>query len=203
MKTIGIVGGVASGKSRVAAMLTELGAGLLDADRVAHEVLAEDQEVHAALRERWGERVFGADGSVDRSAVGKLVFGATPEATSERRFLEGLLHPRIRRRLEETRGSLEAAGTSIVVLDVPLLLEVGWDGLCDLILMVDTEREARRDRALKRGWSEEEFNRREASQWAVDRKRERADVVLQNDGNEAELRRAVEQFWDRASTEKP
>lgn len=203
MKTIGIVGGVASGKSRVAAMLAELGAGLLDADRVAHEVLAEDREVHAALRERWGERVFAADGSVDRGAVGKLVFGDTPKATTERRFLEGLLHPRIRGRLEEARRSLEAAGKSAVVLDVPLLLEVGWDGLCDVILMVDTERETRLDRALKRAWSEEEFNRREASQWAVDRKRERADVVMQNNGDEAELRRAVEHFWERASTEKP
>jgi hypothetical protein len=99
MKTIGLVGGVASGKSLVARMLAELGAGLLDADRTGHVVLAEDAAVQRELHERWGDAVFAADGSVDRSAIASRVFAESGTAELDRRFLEELLHKRIRRRL--------------------------------------------------------------------------------------------------------
>jgi dephospho-CoA kinase len=108
MKTIGLVGGVASGKSLVAQMLVELGAGLLDADRTGHAVLAEDAEVREALRQRWGEAVFAADGSVDRSAVSQRVFAAGDEVERERSFLERVLHPRIRQRLDDQRPEFAA-----------------------------------------------------------------------------------------------
>jgi dephospho-CoA kinase len=110
MKTIGLVGGVASGKSRVAQMLVELGAGLLDADRAGHAVLAEDAEVWHALRQRWGDEVFHADGSVDRAAVARRVFAQGNAAEGERRFLEDALHPRIGRRLKAQRDQFAAEG---------------------------------------------------------------------------------------------
>jgi dephospho-CoA kinase len=196
MKTIGLVGGVASGKSRVARMLVELGAGLLDADRAGHAVLADD-DVMSALRERWGAAVFAADGSVNRAAVADRVFGRSETEAADRQFLEDLLHPRIRRRLEAERLEMVASGRPAVVLDAPLLLEAGWDAICDIVLMVDAARETRLARARNRGWSETQFDEREAAQWPVERKREAADVVVNNDGTEEELSRAVRGFWEQ------
>jgi dephospho-CoA kinase len=195
MKTIGLVGGIASGKSLVAEMLVDLGAALLDGDRTGHAVLAEDPDVHSALRERWGDSVFAADGSVNRSAIAKRVFGEGRDAEVDRRYLESLLHPRIRQRLDRLREQYRAEGRSAVVLDAPILLEAGWGPICDVVLMVDCLREVRLQRALRRGWSEEQFVRREQAQWPVDEKRRAADVVIQNDGTETELHHAVVDFW--------
>jgi dephospho-CoA kinase len=196
MKTIGLVGGVASGKSLVAKMLVELGAGLLDADRTGHAVLAEDAEVHQAIRERWGEAVFRSDGSVDRAAVAQRVFANTERGREDREFLEDLLHPRIRKRLEAPRAEYAAEGRPAVVLDAPLLLEAGWQAICDVVLLVDVPQQVRLERAMLRGWSEAEFLSREAAQWPIERKRQFADVTVENAGSEAELRRAVREFWD-------
>jgi dephospho-CoA kinase len=196
MKTIGLVGGVASGKSLVAKMLVQLGAGLLDADRAGHDVLAEDADVHLALRERWGEAVFGPDAIVDRGAIARLVFGDDDAAKAEREFLEGLLHPRIGRRLDRLRERHAAEGRPAVVLDAPVLLEAGWGPTCDILLMVDVPRELRLKRALQRGWTEAEFDRREAAQWPMDDKRRSAHVIISNAGTEEELRQEVRKFWN-------
>jgi dephospho-CoA kinase len=195
MKTIGLVGGIASGKSLVAGMLVDLGAALLDGDRTGHAVLAEDADVHQALRQRWGESVFSADSSVNRAAIAQRVFSKDSTAEPDRRFLENLLHPRIRQRLERLRDQYRAEGKSAVVLDAPILLEAGWGPLCDVVLMVDSPRELRLERALRRGWSEQEFHHREQAQWPVEKKRRAADVVIQNDGSETQLRQAVGEFW--------
>lgn len=200
MKTIGLVGGVASGKSLVGRMLVELGAGLLDADRTGHAVLADDAEVREAIRKRWGDSVLAANGSINRSAVAKRVFSETEAGEADRRFLERLLHPRIRRRVMRERDQFAAAGKPAVVLDAPLLLESGWDPLCELILFVDVPRQMRLERAQTRGWTEAEFARREAAQWPVENKRAAANVVIANDGSEGDLRAAVEDFWQRCIT---
>jgi dephospho-CoA kinase len=195
MKTIGLVGGVASGKSLVAKMLVELGAGLLDADRTGHAVLAEDADVHEAVRTRWGDTVLTPEGKVDRPAVAKRVFAETETATADRKFLEELLHPRIRTRLNQLRDQFAAEGKPAAVLDAPLLLEVGWGPLCDVVVMVDVPREIRLERAKTRGWTEAEFARREAAQWPAAKKRQAAGYVLSNAGTEPELRAAVRNFW--------
>jgi dephospho-CoA kinase len=195
MKTIGLVGGVASGKSLVAKMLVELGAGLLDADRTGHTVLAEDATVQRKLHERWGDAVFSPDGSVDRRAIAKRVFGSGDTAELDRRFLEDLLHHRIRRRLLRMKDQFAAEERPAVVLDAPVLLEAGWGPMCDILLMLDVPREIRLERALSRGWTEEEFDRREAAQWPVDDKRREANFMIANDGSEEELREAVRKFW--------
>jgi dephospho-CoA kinase len=197
MITIGLVGGVASGKSLVAKMLVELGAGLLDADRTGHAVLAEDSEVRAELKRHWGDSVVGKDGRIDRAAVAKRVFAESDAAVADRRYLEELLHPRIRRRLNELRDQYATEDKPAVVLDAPLLLEAGWGPLCDVVLMVDVPRQTRLTRAHSRGWSEAEFARREAAQWPAEEKRRHANVVISNDGTEAELRAAVRDFWAR------
>jgi dephospho-CoA kinase len=177
-------------------MLVDLGAGRLDADRTGHEVLADDAEVREALRARWGDSVFRPDGSVNRAALAGKVFSADKAAGDHRRFLEGLLHRRIRRRLEKLRDQFAAEGRPAVVLDAPLLLEAGWGPMCDLLVMVDAPREVRLARAQHRSWSEEEFSRREAAQWPVDDKRREADLVVANDGPEDELRTAMRGIWE-------
>jgi dephospho-CoA kinase len=195
MKTIGLIGGVASGKSLVARMLVELGAGLLDADRAGHAVLAEDAEVRQLLRDQWGDSILSTGGVIDRAAVARRVFAEDEAGVADRKFLEDLLHPRIRRRLLHLRDAYAAEGKPAVVLDAPLLLEAGWGPQCDRVIMVDAPRERRIERAKTRGWTETEFARREAAQWPADKKRRLADYVIQNSGTEAELRSGVHDFW--------
>jgi dephospho-CoA kinase len=199
MKTIGLVGGVASGKSLVARLFGELGAGLLDADRAGHNVLSQDPEVRSAVLHRWGEKVLASDGSISRAAIAACVFASDASddaAQSDREFLEALLHPRIRAKLDVEKRAFAAAGRPAVVLDAPLLLEAGWGPLCDLVVMVDVPRDARLARAMERGWSEAEFTRREAAQWPVDTKSQHADAVLSNAGSIDDLRREVRHLWD-------
>jgi dephospho-CoA kinase len=195
MKIIGLVGGVAGGKSLAAKMLVELGAVHLDADRAGHAVLAEDAEVRQALVKQWGDRILDANGRIDRSAVAKRVFAKSPAGTADRKFLEDLLHPRIRERLNKERDHAVAIGNSAIVLDAPLLLEADWGSLCDIIVMIDSPRDLRLKRALSRGWSETEFDQREAAQWPPEKKRSLADVVVFNQGTTDDLRVAITDFW--------
>jgi dephospho-CoA kinase len=195
MKTIGLVGGVASGKSLAAKFLVDLGAVHLDADRTGHDVLAEDTDVRQAIVDRWGAGIVATDNSIDRAAVARRVFAQTEGGAADRKFLESLLHPRIGRRLDQKRNEAAAAGKLAVVLDAPLLLEAGWGKMCDVVLLIDSPRELRLFRAKTRGWDEAEFNRREAAQWPVEEKRRLGDVVIPNRGSSDELRTAIAHFW--------
>jgi dephospho-CoA kinase len=194
MLTIGLLGGVASGKSCVARMLAELGAGVLDADRAGHEVLA-DPEVTAALERRWSGSILDSAGRPDRAAIAARVFRTDPQAVADRAFLEDLLHPRIGRRLKEQAERLNQAGQDVVVLDAPLLLEAGWDTQCDLLIFVDAPRALRLERAQARGWSVDQFAQRESAQLDVSQKRARADIVVPNEGSTEQLRQHVQQVW--------
>jgi dephospho-CoA kinase len=197
MITIGVVGGIGSGKSLFAEMLRDLGARVLDADKFGHAILEAEAEVLDALRRRWGSEVFHEDGRPNRAAISGRVFGQGAGAAEERRFLEGLLHPRIRRGLEAERDASAARGVAAVVIDAALLFEAGWDTACDLVVFVDAPRDLRLERARLRGWSNEDFAAREKAQWPVEEKRRRADVVIPNAGSKEDLRDAVQAFWVR------
>jgi len=192
--TIGILGGVASGKSLVAGMFVDLGAGLLDADRAGHEALGLPA-VEAKARQRWGEAVFGPDRRIDRGKLAEIVFSPPPEGPVEREFLEQLTHPEIARLLARRAEELAAAGTPLVLLDAPLLLEAGWDKLCEKLIFVDAPREERQRRAKARGWSMEEYAARENAQMSVDVKRDRADVIVDNSGSPEQTRTQVQRVW--------
>ena len=194
MRIIGITGGVASGKSTVARLLEQLGAGVLDADRAGHEALQLPQ-VEAAARRRWGETVFGPDGRIDRSSLARIVFAPGPEGRRERLYLEQLTHPEIARSLRRQAESMVAAGTEVAVLDAPLLLEAGWKDLCEKTVFVEAPREARTARALAREWNEEDFAAREDAQESLQRKRESADVIIDNSGSPERTQAQVERFW--------
>lgn len=192
---VGLIGGVASGKSLVARQFAELGATVLDGDRAGHDVL-QLAEVKQAIRARWGEQVFDREGNIVRAAVAKIVFQPDVTARRELDFLEQLTHPRIGevlvRNLQQAR---EDASVPAIVLDAPVMLEAGWSDVCDKIVYVDATREQRLARARQRGWSEEDFTRREGAQASLDAKRARADVVIDNSGTPENTQAQVEQFW--------
>ena len=194
MLTLGLVGGIASGKSQVAEYLRDLGAVVLDADRAGHEVLREP-DVIAALKNRWGEGILDPSGQVSRRAVAKIVFAAGNE--KEKRFLEQLTHPRIQMRMQQEIQRVQALAPPppVLVLDAALLFEAGWERLCDKILYVDAPRDLRLERAISRGWSADQFAVREASQWPPEEKRQRADIVIRNVRTLESLREVVRLTW--------
>lgn len=208
MQVIGILGGVASGKSAVTRMLAELGCGVLDADRAGHEALRQP-EIKQAIRHRWGEAVFDADGEIDRQAVAKIVFAPpvaesetraggerTRQINDERKFLERLTHGRIAAALKRQADAMAAESrVAAIVLDAAVLLEAGWDAMCDVLVFVDAPAHTRRERARSRGWSEAEFAAREAAQESLEVKRQRADFEIDNSGDLEHLRGQVERFW--------
>jgi dephospho-CoA kinase len=194
MRIIGLLGGVACGKSFVAEEFARLGAGILNADLAGHEVLRLPH-VEAAARQRWGDAVFGPGGHVDRRKLGRVVFAAPPTGPLERAYLEQLTHPEIARLLQRQGAEMEAAGRPVAVLDAPLILEAAWDKLCGILVFVDAPRQTRLFRALKRGWSEEEFAAREGVQESLDSKRRRADVIIDNSGPPEHTRAQIERLW--------
>jgi len=200
MKVIGIVGGIASGKSFVSEILVQLGAKRLDADAAGHQVL-QDSAVMQQLRDRWGDSVFDAQGGINRQKVAEIVFAEGISARRERTFLESVTHPRIRKRLENELKAAESSGAAAVVLDAALLLESGWSELCDSIWLIDTPEQVRIARAKKRGWTEIQWRRREASQAPIAFKREQADVTIDNSGSVEATRRQVLRNWDSLFTE--
>ena len=192
---IGLVGGVGSGKSLVARLLCECGADLLDADRAGHEVLRLP-EVEQAVLERWGDRVFGLDGHIDRAALARVVCEPGPHGSKVREFLQRLTHPRIGRLISRQAAELSRdESVTALVLDAPVMMESGWDLICDRVLYVDAPREVRLARVLARGWSEQDFAAREGAQKSLDVKRARADVVIDNSGSPETTRAQIERFW--------
>jgi len=191
---VGVVGGVASGKSLVSAELVRLGACLLDGDRAGHEVLKQT-EVKQAIIERWGEGCLRADGEVNRAAVAAIVFAPGPQGAAELEFLERLTHPRIRKLLEEQIDRYWSERQSVAVLDAAVMFKSGWDRLCQRIVFVDAPRRIRLARTRQRGWTEEQFQQREAAQEPAEWKRARTTDVIDNSGSPAETRRRVERFW--------
>ncbi len=202
MHTIGLVGGIASGKSQVATELSKLGAKVLDADVAAHQAI-DLPHVKEALVERWGQKIIGTSGTIDRQAVARIVFAQRDTDRSELRFLESLLHPVIRKDFEEQLTEIYQSKGPAVVIDAPLLLEAGWHDLCDTILFVDAPASDRYERAKRRDWTPEEFARREMAQMPIEEKKALATHLIANDGDLQDLQRATEQFWDVIQRENP
>ena len=189
---IGLTGGIASGKSTVSDMLRELGAIIIDTDRIAREVTTPGSPALLELNRRYGPEILNEDGSLRRDAVGRIVFNDPVE----RKWLERLLHPLIRVRAEKLATEAAAAGHRIVVFDVPLLFETGWNAWVDEVWTVYVPVDLQRRRLQRRdGYTESEIDSRLASQWPIDHKAERSDRVIDNSATLADTRRQVESFW--------
>ena len=189
---IGLVGGVGSGKSTIARMFAELGAAVIDSDRLGHEQL-QRPEVLDQLRQWWGPQVVTAAGVANRPAISRIVFNDAAELTR----LEALLHPLIDDRRKELLVGLERdPAVKAVILDAPKLLEAGLRGVCDRVVFVEAPRDQRLRRVAEaRGWSEDELNRRENLQFSLDKKRAMSDDVIVNHSDIEALRREVEQVF--------
>lgn len=192
---VGLTGGIASGKSLVAGMLRDLGAAVVDADRIAREVVAPGGPAYDGVVNAFGPEVVRADGTLDRKALAARVF-ADPES---RRRLNALTHPHIRRRMVEEADRLSSAPeTRVILFDIPLLLETtdGRDLGLDGIIVVYADDEVRVRRLMARdGLSEAEARRRLAVQMPLRDKVARADWVIDNGGTPEETRRQARQVW--------
>jgi dephospho-CoA kinase len=194
MRVVGLIGGVASGKSTVAAEFAKLGAQVLNADHIVHSLLGES-DIKAQLKSTFGDAIFDSDGNVSRQAVAKRVFGEDETSQNLRKQLEEVLHPAVRGEAEKLLSQWRSQNVALAVIDAPLLIEAGWSSMCDAILFVDTPQKLREKWAAQRGWSVEELSRRETSQMALSEKRERATHLILNDGNLLALAARVSQFW--------
>lgn len=199
---IGITGGVACGKSSVAALFEQAGARRIDADRLGHEVLT-DPEAIVAIRDAWGSAVFDSQGRVDRQRLAAIVFAPPPEGPRNRALLEAISHPKIAALLERQTAQAAADGCPWVVIDAALLFEAGWNRQCSLVAFVDAPAEARQARATARGWSAEQFRAREAAQWPPEAKRQQADCVIDNSGDFAQTAEQVQSLVQRWGVRGP
>ncbi|GIH18116.1 dephospho-CoA kinase [Rugosimonospora africana] len=187
---VGLTGGIGAGKSEVARRLAELGAQVIDADKLAREVVAPGTDGLAEVVAAFGPEVLGPDGALDRPALGRRVFG-DDEA---RRRLESIIHPRVRARTAELVAAQPP--DAVVVNDVPLLVEAGLAKGFDLVVVVLADEAARVRRLVEvRGMSEDEARSRIAAQATDEQRRAAADVILHNDGTLDELRAAVDDLW--------
>ncbi|MET7321119.1 dephospho-CoA kinase [Streptomyces sp. NPDC005549] len=191
MLKVGLTGGIGAGKSEVSRLLVEHGAVLIDADRIAREVVAPGTPGLAAVVEAFGEDVLAEDGSLDRPKLGAIVF-ADPEKLA---VLNGIVHPLVG---ERSRALEEAAAEdAVVVHDVPLLTENGLAPLYDLVVVVDADPATQLDRLVRlRGMTEQDARARMAAQATREQRREIADLVVDNDVPLEELRRRVKEVWD-------
>jgi dephospho-CoA kinase len=195
MKMVGLTGGIGAGKSAVAARLAALGAVVVDADRLAREVVEPGTEGLARIVEAFGPSVLAADGSLDRAALARIVFADD----GARRRLEEITHPLVRARTAEIVSA--APPDAIVVNDVPLIVEKGMAGLYSLVIVVFATLETRLDRLTRlRGMSRDEALSRIGKQATDEQRRAVADIAIENDGTPADLDVAVAAAWQRISS---
>jgi dephospho-CoA kinase len=188
---VGLVGGIGSGKSKVAAVFAARGARVISGDDLAHEALRQPA-VKANIAERWGKGVFDERGEVQRSKLATVVF-ANP---AERRVLEEIVHPWIR---DSIRRSVELwrrdPSVRLIILDAAIMLETGWNEICDRLVFISAPREERVRRVgAQRGWTTQELEARESAQLPLTEKAARADHALENSGSLDHLARQVDEL---------
>lgn len=190
---IGLTGGIACGKSTVSAMLAARGANLIDADRIAREIVLPGSPVLAQVAQRFGQAILLPDGSLDRKRLGAIVFGDE----QARKDLEGVLHPPIRALMRERKEQFEAEQPDkLVVLDIPLLYESELEWLVDRVMVVYCPRDVQLERLISRdGIMAEQAEARLAAQLPIEEKRRKADIVIDNSGTIEHTERQVDAFW--------
>ncbi|NNU26179.1 dephospho-CoA kinase [Isoptericola sediminis] len=199
MFRMGLTGGIAAGKSVAAQRLADLGAVVIDHDLLARDAVAPGSVGLAEVVDAFGPGVLAADGSLDRPALGRLVFADD----EKRRRLEGIIHPEVRRLAAEHEAAAGAADRrAVVVHDIPLLVETGQADRFHLLVVVDTPAEQRVARLVEtRGLPETEARERVAAQAGDGERRAQADVLLDGTGSPDDLRRQVDELWARVRQE--
>ena len=186
-KIIGITGGLATGKTTVADMFVQKGAVKIDADRIAHGLLEEDQKIRDKVIDAFGEGIL-TGGKIDRKKLANIVF----KDKDKLKKLTNILHPRI---IENIKERIEKEGDKIIVIDAPLLMEAGLEEMMDVIIVVKAERHTQIKRAVNRGISEEEAEAIIKNQMPLSEKIKKADYVIDNEEKIEKIKEGVERIW--------
>jgi len=190
MVLVGLTGGIGSGKSTIARMLGDRGAVILDADRFARDAVAAGSPGFDAVVNRFGSALVGPDGQLDRPGLAAIVFADD----GARRDLEAIVHPVVRRLI--AAGIAANADTDrVVVLESPLLIEMGMQAVCDVVVVVAAHPDTRVARLVARGMDEADARARMAAQRPLESASAGVDVLLDNDGTPAELEAQVGRLW--------
>ena len=191
---IGVTGGFGSGKSTVLGFFRGLGARVLDSDQLAHEVLEKGHPLFDRVADLFPGAVLADGSSLDRSKVAAAVFGDPVK----RKALEAIVHPYVRKRIEEEIGR---AKEKIVMVEVPLLFESGFDAFCDRTLAIEAEEDAVDRRLQAKGFKPDEITARRTAQMSAREKSKKADFVISNSGDLNTTRREAEALWQRLAAE--
>lgn len=194
MFTVGLTGNIAAGKSSVAQVWRALGAHLIDADVLARRAVEPGTPALREIARAFGNGVLREDGSLDRAALRAVVFA---DAAARER-LERIVHPAVAALRDGEMEVARAAGAALVVADIPLLFEVGRQGVYDRVVLVDAPTAERLRRLVEnRSLTPAEAERIIAAQMPAERKRDLADIVIDNAGTESDLRRRAAEVWER------
>jgi len=194
MKVIGLTGGIGSGKSTVSQFLAELGAKIIDADKVGHEVFQPDTEAWCEVVAAFGQQVLATDGSIDRKKLGAIVF-ADPEARAR---LNRIMHPRIHKAVKAQLEQYRSQGVAVAVVEAPLLVEAGWTSLVDEVWVTTAPETTILKRLKERaGLSEQESRARISAQLPNEERIKQADVVIDTDCDLDELKAKVKELWQK------
>jgi dephospho-CoA kinase len=191
---IGLIGGIGAGKSTAARLLADRGGLIINADALGHDAL-EQPDIQQSVIRQFAERanLLRPDGRIDRRALGRVVF----ENSSDLRALEATVFPYIRVRAEAALAAAQAdPAVRFVVLDAAVMLEAGWNGVCDKVVYVDASRPVRLARvAARSSWTDADLSAREAAQWPAVRKMAAADALVVNDAGPEELGRQLDELF--------
>lgn len=194
---VGVVGGIGSGKSTVAAEFQRLGCSRIDCDKLAHALLT-DADVKREIRKTFGAKVFDEHDEISRPAVAEIVFRDSEKLDA----LEQILHPRIREKIIERIDAARQTDSIAVVVDAAVLFEAGWDDLCTVTMFVEAPEEDRLERVRKsRGWDRDALQTREARQIPLDKKARRCHYNIHNHSSVSRLKEQVRQFLHHITRE--
>lgn len=188
-RIVGLIGGIGSGKSQVAAAFARHGARVIAGDQLGQAALR-DPDIRARVASRWGDGILDANGDIDRRRLAAIVFADA----SERKALEAITHPWIRRHIvAEIEEARRDPRVPLIVLDAAIMLEAGWNEVCDRLVYIDAPCSVRLQRVTRqRGWSEAEVSAREQAQLPLTEKAARADHTLDNSSSLEHLNRQVD-----------
>jgi len=199
IKVIGITGGIASGKSTIAEMLESLGADLIDADKICHELI-NTKEIALEVTKRWGSQLQDNHGRIRRDALAEIVFSEEKEISA----LNSIIHPKAIKQIKSEIANFHSdVATKAIVLDAALLVESNLVDICDIVLFVDSDEDRCKERVQSsRKWPLDEIEKREKFQGLLQQKKEISDVIINNNNSKEDTLNQIKDFWSQFITKK-